>query len=166
MTVTEIRQPAPEQCTTAVQALGIIAIDPDPDVPQTAYATGMVDGHLIGLRWAHGFQSAADVETWERFFGPGSWAFYPRSLDDAVKAASRCASAMRAHELAYGAGLHEGFRSATFGMDGASECAAQGCGRRLVPSDDVHSCLRDGEDYCRWHSDGCTSHAECAEDGI
>lgn len=160
MTITHLRQPAPELCDTAEQALGLIALDPNPAVPETSYALGALAGRLTGLRWACRVHTADDVNAHELFYGPDSWRYAPERLAAALSKTRHVTDGTLRADVMFGAGWLAQFAAATVALDDAYECP--GCDRVLIDGVDVMTwCDRDQLWSCRWHA--CAGHVECDE---
>lgn len=142
MTVTALRQPAPNMCSTPEQAIAILRLGLD--TPEAAYATSYVDGWFAGhtLRLSGGFTTEQANRHMSVYLSRCS----ALPLADALVAAQQVA--WRDDALS-DMGWLRGYFDATDGMDGAHECDVTDCKRRLVEDvDGAHHCRVDGSWFC------------------
>lgn len=172
MTITEqpalpvLRQPAPETIASGEQALSTIFLDPSPEVPETSYALGYLDGCIAGHMYSANvtFVVSAHASTHEQVY---ETFLRPLPLPAALT------RHRDVHDL-YVVGWLTGWRDSTTGARGALECVV--CARRLFADvDSVHRCRVDGvvacrrgscdDDYCRADGPELVQHlVECFDE--
>lgn len=164
----DMRQPAPDHIDSGEAALRVIFLDPHPEVPETSYALGYLDGSIAGHMFAFTtggvFLKASHASTHEQC--------YATSLRPLPLAAA-LSKHRDVHDL-YVVGWLAGWRDSTVSARGALECVS--CARRLFDGlDSVHRCQVDGvaaclsdcaDDYCRRVGEDRDAHLVACFDEI